>query len=739
MTRTSWNTALRQLWWAPLVCFGVAWALSLTRVAQQQEWKTLDWRTEFRALFQALPDPRVAIVLFEDDTDTNMVSWPPDRAWHGNFNEFVSLERAAVIAWDVILDARREGDGDAIMAAGTQAAIARGTRVVVAAATSSEPVEVWPGPAGPTQPLARIEGEVGRIFGDAYALVPFPELRAVAPWGFADAPRARDGVVREIPLLVRLGRDVYPSFGLQTVMAYYGVSAGQVSVRLGDAIVLPAQGREIRIPISETGSYLINYRYDQRERGADFPTHSYREVLIRINDFHVEKLPGAPRPPALDGRIVLVGQTVTGKADAGPTPRGAYSPLVLVHANMVHNVIAGDYAWRLPGPWVWIGALLLGYAGLMLLAHRSVTVLCGGAVLAMVAYGSLCFWVWVWQSCWIPLTGPLLGFAALEFLVIGRRIVQEQRAKQEIKGMFGSYVSPDLVEHMIKSGQRPQLGGEAVEITAYFSDIQGFSTFSEKLPPERLVELMNEYLTVCTDIVQAGRGTLDKYIGDAVVAMFGAPLAVPDHAYRACDTALKVQASLEQLRAKWLSEGHKWPPMVAQMRSRIGLNTGRCIVGNMGSRTRFNYTMMGDDVNLAARMESGAKSWGAYILCTEATRLACEQHGADRILFRSLGRIVVKGRAQATPIHEIVAFKNEASAKNLECLALFEEGLERYLARNWEGARIRFAQSSRLEAYNPGTPGISSNPSLVYLELLASLSHGAPGPGWDGVFVMSEK
>ncbi len=738
--RASWITALRQLWWAPLVCYGAAWGLSRTRVAQEQEWRTLDWRTEYRALFQSPPDPRVVITLFEDDTDTNLVPWPPDRAWHGNFNEFVSLERAAVIAWDVILDASREGEGDALMAAGTQAAAERGTRVVVAAATSSDPVEVRPGPPGPTEPLRGIAGDAGRIFGDAHALIPFPELRAVSRWGFADAPRASDGIIREVPLLIRWRDEVYPSFALQTLMTYYDVAPAQVKVRLGDAIELPRPGGDIRIPISETGSYLVNYRFDQHEWTGDFPTYSYRQVLLRINDFHVERRPDAPRPPDLGGRIVFVGQTVTGKADAGPTPRGAYSPLVLIHANVVHNVLTDDHARRMPAAVVWLGALLVfGYGSVIVLAHRSVTLLCGGAVLAMAGYVALGLGAWLWQSWWIPLTGPLAGFAALEFFIVGRRIVQEQRAKQEIKGMFGSYVSPDLVEQMVKSGQRPQLGGQTVEITAYFSDIQGFSTFSEKLPPERLVELMNEYLTVCTDIVQAERGTLDKYIGDAVVAMFGAPLAVPDHALRACVTTLRVQAALAGLRAKWVAEGDRWPAVVGQMRSRIGLNTGRCVVGNMGSRTRFNYTMMGDDVNLAARMESGAKSWGAYIMCTESTREACERHGPGRVLFRPLGRIVVKGRAHPTMIHEVVALAEDATDEMRECVALFEEGLARYTGRDWGGALGLFQRSGGLEPHQRGMPGISNNPSLVYLHLTESLRAHEPGPEWDGVFVMSEK
>jgi adenylate cyclase len=334
----------------------------------------------------------------------------------------------------------------------------------------------------------------------------------------------------------------------------------------------------------------------------------------------------------------------------------------------------------------------------------------------------------------------MAGFGALQFVVIGRRMWQEQAAKQEIQGMFGAYVSPQFVERLVKSGERPQLGGHEEEITAYFSDIQGYSTFSEKLTPDRLVALLNEYLTVCTDIVQEEGGTLDKYIGDAVVAMFGAPIPLPDHAYRACVAALRVQRALDGLRSRWEAQGETWPLTVRQMRSRIGLNTGRVIVGNMGSRTRFNYTMTGDDVNLAARMESGAKSWGAYTMCTEATRLACVQHGGDRVVFRPLGRIVVKGRTQAVPIHEVVGLREWLEPVTLECLDVFARGLDAYHARDWTGAQTLFARSAALEPRQPGRdPGVKGNPSLVFTELTAHLQANPPGPEWDGVHVMEGK
>jgi len=732
----------RQLWWAPLACFGLAWLAGRVDSVQQFELHTLDWRTQFRALFQPPPDPRMVIVLFEDNTDSSLVAWPPDRAWHGNFNKFVAVEKPAVVLWDVILDARREGEGDAAMGNDTKAAIDSGVQVITGAVSTAEPPEFESPPGGPTRPLTHIEGDASQLYGDKYALLPFPELKAVAPYGFADAPRTGDGVIREVPLVVRVGEEVFASLALQAVMSYHHIPPEKVRIRPGDGIYLPINGQERRIPITRSGHYLLNYRYDQDADGTrfDFPTHTYQEMLLKINAYHVEKTPGAVKPPDLAGKIVFVGQTVTGKADAGPTQRSAYAPLVLVHANIVHNILTEDYVRQLPAGVIWGVALLLGWLGVAVLADRSVMLLGSGAVFGVVSYVSLASWAWVGGSWWLPLVAPLTGFVGLQFVVIGRRIIEEQRAKQQIKGMFGAYLAPQLVEQMVKSGQMPELGGHTEEITAYFSDIQGYSTFSEKLSAARLVELLNEYLTVCTDIIQEEGGTLDKYIGDAVVAMFGAPIALPDHAYRACVASQRVQHALNELRERWVAQGEAWPLTVRQMRSRIGLNTGIAVVGNMGSRTRFSYTMTSDDVNLAARMESGAKSWGAYTMCSEATKLACEKHGGDRIVFRPLGRIVVKGRKQAVPIYEITGLKEHVTDSTRECIALFSQGLARYYERDWAGAEALFRRSLALEPNQRGkSPGVSSNPSLVFLDITSHYAAHPPPDDWDGVYVMTEK
>jgi adenylate cyclase len=202
----------------------------------------------------------------------------------------------------------------------------------------------------------------------------------------------------------------------------------------------------------------------------------------------------------------------------------------------------------------------------------------------------------------------------------------------------------------------------------------------------------------------------------------------------------RVQRKLGELRAKWKSEGEKWPEIVWRMQSRIGLNSGLATIGNMGSRTRFNYTMMGDNVNLAARMESGAKAYGVYTMVTETTKLACEKHGGDRLVFRFLDRIVVKGRSIPVPVYEIVGLKEDATDATRECLVTFARGIERYVAQDWDAAKAIFGASAKLEPNAPGkTPGVETNPSLVLIERCEELKLDPPGAGWDGVYVMKSK
>jgi adenylate cyclase len=443
--------------------------------------------------------------------------------------------------------------------------------------------------------------------------------------------------------------------------------------------------------------------------------------------------------------IVLIGPVDPLLQDLAPTPFDQDPvPKVGGHGNLLKTIIAERYLKR-PAEWVmWacnIAITLMVTALVVSGGARSVftKVL---ALLILSGFVMVSLHQFAEHDVILPMTAPLGAALTAGFLGTIWQLVSEQKQKGRIKTMFGTYLAPALVTKMVDSGEDPTLGGVEEQITAYFSDIQSFSSFSEKLTPPRLVGLMNEYLTACTDIVQAEGGTLDKYIGDAVVAIYGAPLALPDHGYRACVAALRVHARIAELREKWKNEKDKeWPEIVVNMQTRIGLNSGPAVVGNMGSTSRFSYTMMGDNVNLAARMESGAKSWGVYSMCAEATKLECEKHGGDRVIFRLLGKIVVKGRTTAVPVYEIAALKETVTPTALECYRIFAEGLARYYARDWEGALALFRQSAELEPNQPGkTPGVQSNPSLVYLErVVPEAMEEPPSADWDGRYIMKEK
>lgn len=480
-------------------------------------------------------------------------------------------------------------------------------------------------------------------------------------------------------------------------------------------------------PANPRIGFSVVYNYARMLQSAEEKERAAAEVFFR----------------QFENAIVLIGPVDALLQDLAPTPFDDFPvPKVGVHGNLLKTIVSGIHLRR-----VSVEAMVaLTLALTLVVATFSVA---GGArglrskltaLLVLVAYFWLCFRLFETNHLVLPMVAPLGAALSTAFLGVIWQLIVEEKQKGRIKAMFGTYLAPELVNQMVEAESDPQLGGHKEEITAYFSDIQSFSTFSELMPAAQLVELMNEYLTACTDIVQEEKGTLDKYIGDAVVAIYGAPLPVPDHAYRACLATIRVQKAIEELRRKWRGEGDKWPPIVHHLRARLGLNTGEAIVGNMGSRSRFAYTMMGDNVNLAARMESGAKSLGVYTMITEATKLEAEKHGGQRIVFRFLDRIVVKGRTLPVPVYEIVGLRDEITSATLECIDLHAQAVRCYLAQDWDGAIALFTRSAALEPYQPSKAHfIESNPSLIMIERCHRMKAHPPASGWDGVYTMKEK
>ena len=335
------------------------------------------------------------------------------------------------------------------------------------------------------------------------------------------------------------------------------------------------------------------------------------------------------------------------------------------------------------------------------------------------------------ESTIIPVIAPLASVVVTYFGIVLYDFIKEQQDKKYLKSTFGAYISPDLIDQMYEDKREPKLGGQAGYHTAFFSDIQSFSSFSEILEPEKMVSLMNEYLTEMTTILLEHKGTLDKYIGDAIVAFYGAPVPLEGHEYHACMTALEMDKKLKVMREKWTQEGD-WPELVHNIRHRVGLNSGNMVTGNMGSSMRMNYTMMGDTVNLAARLEPAAKQYGVYNFVAQNTYKAVK----NEFEWRLLDYLVVKGKKEPVKAYELVSLKGEMDKNQSDLVSAFNEGLDLYFKQEWKSALSKFKEASELEEdflYRPTTP------SKIYIERCNAFSKKPPPKDWSGIWAMNTK
>ena len=734
----------RTRWWVAVALFTLCLAAAPLGFVKRLEWGTENARLKIRTGFSPAPHADLLLVGIDEETISALGQWPFPRTVHGVLLDWLShapATRPAVAAWDLLfIDRNFEPSIDQAFAA----SLARIQFPVILGAASDPGLEK-PGlqadgePSIKLSPLASVSTNplLASLPDRLAAKVPLADLRAGSLTAFVDAEADADGVVRRLPLIVRIGEGIYPSLVLQTLLTRWKLDSAAVEIIPGDSLIIRNATRTLAsIPIDANGDYQLNYRYEHQSETnpKGISTLGYWKIYEPLMNRHLAGDTDAPLPPTGD-KIVLIGQVASGLTDIGPSPLEGKSAKVMVHLNALDNILKSDYRHDIPLAPVLGAFLALGLLASWLLdrkGYRLYAISLPLAVVALIGVATACL---ITTSAMVPLVLPLGALALQQGAFTTLKIREEQARRDRIRGMFATYVAPALVDRMVQSGEEPRLGGVEEEITAYFSDIESFSSFSEKLSPTRLVELMNEYLSACTDIVQAEGGTLDKFIGDAVVAMYGAPLTLPHHGHRAVIAALRVHRRCDELRAKWRAEQAEkgWPDIVTNLQTRIGLNVGRAVVGNMGSHTRFNYTMMGDTVNLAARMESGAKAYGVYTMVTETVVEVSRLADPDAVLFRPLDRIVVKGRSLPVSIFEAVALREDVTDRMREAVAIFSEGLQKYWAQDWDGARTCFERSLPLE------PHTKNNPSLVLLERVAFMQAHPPGPDWDGVWRMTSK
>ena len=386
-----------------------------------------------------------------------------------------------------------------------------------------------------------------------------------------------------------------------------------------------------------------------------------------------------------------------------------------IHANAVHNLISGVHLKPLStGRTLFLFAIMAGLVALAAFG-RGVT---WGAVtgLGLFIVEIVTAWIAFGEAqVHVPVVGPAMsaGFAFLGS--VSYISIVEGREKRFIRGALSKYLSPVVVDELVADPSRLKLGGEKRHLSILFSDLAGFTSLSESMEPEALVGLLNEYLDDMADIVMSEGGTLDKYIGDAIMALYGAPTSLPDHAARACRTALRMQRRLEQLNRHWLETGRP------ELGMRIGVNTGWPVVGNIGGDKRFDYTALGDAVNLAARLEPACKTYGVDIMISAVTREAA----GNAIIARELELLAVKGKEEAVPVYELVALAGEELGEKGEVIEQFERGLAAYRNRDFELAIQYFQAAGEIDP--------TDGPSLLYLERCRNYIVDPPPAEWDGV------
>ncbi|WP_405327689.1 CHASE2 domain-containing protein [Fibrobacter sp.] len=497
-------------------------------------------------------------------------------------------------------------------------------------------------------------------------------------------------------------------------------------------------GPHKRIPIGEHGEYLIKYK--GRFNRVTPETRTFKHIS------YFDIFRDTTNLDQYAGKTIILGSSVSALFDIVNGPHEENVPAILVHASIIKNILEDDYLTVLNERHqryaVIILALISTLIGLYFRSFASLFFTITLAILyTLLAY--ICFK----HNIYIGVSKQLLAIIATNTLAMVVQAYFESKEKKFITSSFKQYISPELIDEMVAGGITPQLGGEESNITAYFTDIQSFSTFSEQIGnPTKLVELLNEYLTAMTEVLTTkNKGTLDKYEGDAIIAFFGAPMKYDDHAKRACDTALDMQSELLKLRKKWHSEEKKWPSVVLNMHMRIGINTGNIVTGNMGSTMRKNYTMMGDEVNLAARLESAAKQYGAYIhICKNTIDQLIEQKVNNQYIYRPLDIIRVVGKDEPVETFELLAYANDKDSSKLKKLCkLWEQARAAYLDMQWNKATELFTQCLAYEPHLPERdPGSKTCPSQVYIKRCKAYKQNPPahaGEKWDGIFTATEK
>ncbi len=707
--------------------------LTNIKAVESLELKTLDQRFEFRYSYvqnerKLTPEESPIIIVSINDQSAESVvdRWPWPRSYYAHFIRNMKKAGAKVVGIDIMLDAPDysgpEKDDD------FAAAIAECGNVVLAGKVSK----------------AEAAGGRTEVQQSIIPLAKFMDAGAV--WGLVGVTNDADNVWRQYLLeeTIEQADNVqhFYSFGIEVLRKYYDLPADakfentETYFKFGDKIIKKYKPYSI----------LINFQ-------GPVKTFPYKSFDVCVDDiefdlkpeydmdaFDMEPDPELGIPPGLlasgffKDKIVLLGAELEELHDVFSVPTSetrniegqkleTLMPGVEIHANAIYTMMTDDYITIQSDVWRVIVVTLTCFIVFLLVSRLQKPILALplffliAAIIVVVA-----FYLFISHNVHMQIVTPLLAVA---FTYVGNTVFQylsERREKATIRNAFGRYLPEKVVAQLIDNPGLLKLGGEERVLSILFSDVAGFTTISEKLTPPQLVHLLNEYLTAMTDIITKYDGIIDKYEGDAIMAEFGAPLQDDEHAIKACHAALEMQEKLVEMRVKWRKEGRP------ELHARAGINSGNVVLGNMGSESVFDYTVMGDNVNLASRLEGANKEYGTYIMISEWT----QEFVKDHIITRELDLIRVKGKEKPVQVFEVLARASTGISSTMKkVLENYNLGLAAYRQQRWDEAIVCFKAALNAKAEDA--------PSQEYLERCETFKKEPPGADWDGVFTMKTK
>jgi adenylate cyclase len=669
----------------------VAVAATLLPLFENSENRSFDLRSRIFADPKRADPDIVAVVVDQKSLDTVAKpqkergldqGWPWPRDWHALLVKYLMQSGARAVVFDFVFSEKSiytkhdVTDDDAQFAKASQGQPVVQSIMFTKESRAKDADPAWP-PALRAAPLTRrISPLPAQRYDKATAPIP-PLLSSAAAVGSIGFEPDDDGIARAIRPLV-----AYAPVESTDALEVWALPFATALV-LGSEVNLegkrPSQELNVNgrtVHLDEDGRMVLRFHGGE----GTYRQVGYAEVwrsAMQAAAGEPVTVPGT-RPEDFRRKIVIVGATAAGLLDLRATPMGAVLPGYVLHATALDNVLQGDPISRVTRRTRALTVVALAIACGALAAMRSARLGFSAVASVAVTYMGVAVWLFGARGIWIDLVGPALGITFAWGGATGYSYFTEGRERRFLRDAFSRYLAPDVVTQLVNQPGRLALGGEKRELTVMFADVAGFTTLSEGRDPSEVVLLMNEVFEQLTGVIQAEGGTVDKFIGDAVMAFWNAPVAYTDHAARAMRAGRELLLAVDRVNASWASRG------LPTLGMRVGLATGAAVVGNVGSKTKVNYTVMGDTVNLASRLEGASKQYGATSMVADSTVTAA----AGAVPVRELDSIAVKGRSEAVTVFELV--QDDAAFAHAEALRAYAKGLEAYRARAFEEAAVQF-------------------------------------------------